>query len=481
MQFRDIDFGPTDAKGDPRLADYFLKTAAYHAVKDGRASFVIGRKGTGKTAIVEIIQQNSTNFHDQFSIVLSFKNAPTVHLYDSRDPGFHAPNQFVSIWKFLIALEGAKLLLKDQSINSDDKSQLEDFLRSNFGNLDVASLDAVQTLKEKSWKVGLSMPVKGLPSGEIGRSTRDLSTTEIHFGRAATTLLEKLKSIHSDHSYYIFFDELDEDYSLGKQYFDLLISLFKAVYQVRQEFSMALRLHPVILLREDIFVRLDDHDLNKMDDYLVRLRWTSDPHRQTQFSLRRLINERIRANLGLKHFTDLWGSFVDEENWGGKPAKTAWAFLANRTMDRPRDIIKSIKSCQPFEKEAKLTVEAIDLSALPYSEWFANELANEMHRELPEYRQAFGILTRIGRGTFTIDQWRGEFGKEPLLRKKYDPDQVLELLFKFGAIGMVKQNRWLFRYKMPQVTFDIGAKFIVHYGLLKYLVILGPRPLRRKR
>lgn len=57
---------------------------------------------------------------------------------------------------------------------------------------------------------------------------------------------------------------------------------------------------------------------------------------------------------------------------------------------------------------------------------------------------------------------------------------MLEALYKFSVVGMVKQGRWLFKYKTPQVTFDKGAQFIVHWGIQKYLVILGPLP-RAKR
>jgi hypothetical protein len=145
-------------------------------------------------------------------------------------------------------------------------------------------------------------------------------------------------------------------------------------------------------------------------------------------------------------------------------------------MDRPRDIIKSIKCCQPFESQTKLTPTAIKSSMLDYSQWLYNELGNELFRQLPEYRTAMGLLTRIGKGVFTLDMWRGEFGKSDDLVAKYNADKVLEILYNFSVIGMLRQERWFFRYKTPQVTFDKGASFIVHYGIQKALVIPGSYP-----
>ncbi len=476
--FKDIHFGPDDAKGDTRLSEYFLRIPPYEDVRDGRASFVIGRKGTGKTAICQMIHDEASRHPNLFSVLLSFKNSPSADLFASKDDSFKAPNEYISIWKFLIAIEASKLILQDESVDSATRDALDIFLRSNFGNIDVACMDAVQILRKKNWKVGLTLPVHHLPGAEISRDLVDSSIQHTHYGRAATALLANLARLKSENKFFVMFDELDEDYRKDPIYFDLLISLFKAAYQARQELHGKLKVWPIVVLREDIFSQLDDHDLNKMDDLIVLLRWTTMPSQQSEFSLRGLVNERIRANFGLRGGLDLWPTVVDEDGWGG-PGDSAWAFLVNRTMDRPRDIIKSLKCCQPFEDGNKLSVEAIKASMLDYSRWFYNEVGNEIFRELPEYRDALGLLTRIGRGLFTIDMWRREFGKSLALTAKYQADRVLETLYNFSVIGMYKDRRWFFKYKTPQVTFDMGGSFIIHWGVQKYLVILGPQPRRR--
>lgn len=483
MAFGDIDFGPDDAKGDVRLAEYFVRIPEYEKVRIGKAAFVIGRKGTGKTAICQMIYDEAQRAPNLFAVFLSFKNAPSADLFASFDKSFRAPNEYISIWKFLIALESAKLILRDESIDPGARAALARFLSDNFGNLDVACLDAVATLRQQEWKVGLDLaeiPLVKLPSAEVGRSASASTVQRIHYGRAATALLAKLRELRSENEFFLLFDELDEDYRPDDRYFHLIISLLKAAYQVRQEMQAGLLLRPIVVLREDIFSLLDDHDLNKMDDMTVRLRWTSLPSEYTEFSLRALVNERIRAHFGLSHGLDLWPTVVDEENWGA-PGDSAWGFLVNRTMDRPRDIIKSLKCCQPCEPSNKLTVAGIRASIVDYSQWLYNEIANEIFRVLPEYREAMGLLTRIGQGKFSIQQWRSEFGKEEVLYKKYSSaDQVLEMLYNFSVVGILKKGRWLFKYKTPQVTFDIGGQFVVHWGVQKYLVILGPLPREKK-
>jgi hypothetical protein len=72
--------------------------------------------------------------------------------------------------------------------------------------------------------------------------------------------------------------------------------LFKAAYQVRRELGEGLQLRPVVVLREDIFSQLDDHDFNKMDEMTVRLRWTTAARDHTDVSLRALVSQRIRSH-----------------------------------------------------------------------------------------------------------------------------------------------------------------------------------------
>jgi hypothetical protein len=475
MLFKDLDFGPDDAKGDTRLAEYFVRIPEYEHVRAGDACFVIGRKGTGKTAICEMIHDEARTRPDLFAVLLTFKNSPSADLFASNDKSFRSPNEYISIWRFLIVLELAKLMLKDESIDSRMRLALDSFLQLNFGNLEVASLEAVSSLRQREWKLGLDLADLGplsLPSAEAGRSSVDASVTRIHFGRASAALLERLLRLQSDNEFFLLFDELDEDYIDDPRYYHLLISLFKAAYQIKQEIRGGLKVRPIVVLRQDIFSKLDDHDLNKMDDATVHLRWAPLPSPHSEFSLRNLVNERLRANLGIRLDGDLWQNAVDEDHWGG-PGSSAWAYLLNRTMDRPRDIVKSLKCCQPFESQEQLSVRAISLARIDYSRWLASEVGNEIFRELPEYRAAYGVLTHLGKQRFSLQDWRSEFGKnEVLVGSRHSAEQVLEILYNYSVVGMLKRDRWLFKFKTPQVDFDRGcANFTVHMGFNKQFVI----------
>lgn len=478
MLFKDLDLGPDDAKGDARLSEYFIRTPEYEHVRSGEATFVIGRKGTGKTAICQMIHDEAQNSATMFCALLSFKNAPSNALFRSIDQGYTSPNQYISIWKFLIAFEAAKLILNDESIDNETREELRSFLEKNFGNSEVGALDAVAILQERSWKVSLKLPLKYLdvPGGEVVRSTSDASNQQIHFGRAATALMNRIASIQSENTFFIIFDELDEDYKITGVYFDLIISLFKATYQIRREIPTTLALRPVVVLREDIFLQLDDHDLNKVDDLMVRLRWQTDPTTR-EFGLRGLIEQRFRANVRSAGITqegeDLWSQFVDEAAWGG-PYSTIWEFFTLRTMGRPRDIIKGIKCCQTFEHGPKLGPEAIGKSLRDYSDWLCREIGNEIFRVMPHYREAMGLLTMFGAQPFNVSMWHVKFSNNEVLSRNCNADDILHLLYEFGVIGMAiakKRQNWVFKYTHPQMVFNLSSMFVVHPGLYDFLAV----------
>ena len=102
------------------------------------------------------------------------------------------------------------------------------------------------------------------------------------------TLNEKVENLENfllrnmtKKSFYLLFDELDEDYKNiqetygNSEYLDLLTSLFKAVQDIRGIFKKKdLALYPVVLLRDDIYDLIHDADKTKWRDLSVPLNWS---------------------------------------------------------------------------------------------------------------------------------------------------------------------------------------------------------------
>ena len=103
---------------------YFYNIKEVETITNGKASFVIGRKGSGKTAIAQYLKNNTaTNI---FSEKLSFKNFPFNLLYSlENQQSYTAPNQYISIWKYLIYSYICAKMIQNASIDLDIRNKLE--------------------------------------------------------------------------------------------------------------------------------------------------------------------------------------------------------------------------------------------------------------------------------------------------------------------------------------------------------------------
>ncbi|NWB14388.1 hypothetical protein HX819_08245 [Pseudomonas sp. D6002] len=74
---------------------YFYHVKEVDQIAKGDKYFIIGRKGSGKTAISEFFNRQSK--YNVFSEKLSFKNFPFNELYSRNNKKYTAPNEFISI------------------------------------------------------------------------------------------------------------------------------------------------------------------------------------------------------------------------------------------------------------------------------------------------------------------------------------------------------------------------------------------------
>ena len=79
---------------------YFYTVPELDEIITGESSFVIGRKGTGKTALVEYLFERSGE--GLLATKLTFKNFPFNELYSQANESYTRPNQYITVWKLII-------------------------------------------------------------------------------------------------------------------------------------------------------------------------------------------------------------------------------------------------------------------------------------------------------------------------------------------------------------------------------------------
>lgn len=96
---------------------YFYHAQEVDDLEYGLNSMVIGRKGSGKTAICRYFETEKN--YKQFSLKLSFKEFPFNILYALEDKSFTTPSQYISLWKYFINNSVLMLMMKNQNVSSD--------------------------------------------------------------------------------------------------------------------------------------------------------------------------------------------------------------------------------------------------------------------------------------------------------------------------------------------------------------------------
>lgn len=467
--FWDIDWGSDEAKGDRHLKDYFVTIPEYQDIVNGRYRYIIGRKGSGKTAICEKIRLDAEEDPLAFSSSLSLRSFPISIIRDLRDKSFRDKSQFVPVWSFLITVELAKLVLQDNGCGPQLLvDEIKRFLSQNFLANNFGFAETVQLLKKNQAKV---MVQQSWLSFGGQRETAATATVPLHYQQATAALTEKLLQVKSESKFYLFMDELDEGYRAGDSGLRLiLLALLRAV----EDFAIAfndkeISVNPIVALRSDIFDRLEDNDLNKLDDSTLRIRWRSIE--RPVYFLKDILNARITSSLPQLKNVPPWETVVEDQPYNlPKKVKSCWSYIANSTFERPRDIIKFMKMCKMEIGNGRLKFSHIQNAEKSYSKWFYNELRDEIYSHLPVWKESLDCLTRIGRGMLTskdfinalkedkkISRWLKDDGKEV--------EHIVETLFDFSVLGNFDGKRWLFSYKENAgLAWNPSMKLIVHFG-----------------
>lgn len=465
-----IDEWKLEAKEEDTKYFYFVDEA--NEIISGKKNLVIGRKGEGKTAIAQYIYQKSDC--NNFTEKLSFKDFPFNILYKLSDGKYTKPNQYISIWKYLIYTTICKKMILNESVDSDIVTKLKKVFPLEDNKKQLSKLIEKYTVEEFGLQVlGCGINV----GGEINKSNIEwIDIIDI----LETTILNNI----DQSNYYIIFDELDEDYKSfssseeKSNYFDLITGLFKAVQDVKAIFKEnKLNIFPIVFLRTDIYNEITYSDKNKWSDSIVNLMWTPE-------KIKKLLAHRLQIVFGEKNlsFDDCWDRLFSKKplTIGSRKKKhiNSFDYMLRSTQNRPRDFVKYFQECAKqvlLKNYFKINQEVIKMADGDFSEYMRNEIIDEIFAVLPEYETIFEILSSIRKQTFNPQEFVDKYDekvKDGELQNK-GAETVLKYLFEYSVIGNAPsiKNQAIFKYEKNNARFNFREQIIIHRGLFKALQI----------
>lgn len=483
-----LDLGSTAAENEIiRLGEYYVPIDAFNQTLAGNVRLVVGRKGSGKTALFLQVRDKVRSFKRQ-KLVLDLK--PEGHqlkrfketvLYSlSEAVREHAATAF---WEYSLLLElTLKLLEADRQAHLRDKDLLLRYenlaaLYESTGAL-TAEGDFSERLRELTERISEEFKDK-YGNEQISRLSV-AQITDLIYRQHINTFREALADyLNTRDEVWILFDNIDKSWPAhGVDSDDILIlrALLDASRKLEQFFVRhQSNVRTVVFIRNDVYDLLIGETSDKGKEAKVSLDWT-DPDR-----LRELVRRRLVRNVPFKQsdkFQNAWSQICISHVEGLESSD----YLIERSLMRPRYLLTLInyaKSNAVNLNHNKIEVSDIQKACKAYS---ADILADTGYELRDIYPNASDDLL--------YNFW----AKSPVMSKsevndilsgagipQNDKNKVIELLLWFSFFGITLstgQDVYVYDvlYDMKKMKVQLAqssSKLCIHRSFWPFLDIQG--------
>ncbi|MFJ3762857.1 P-loop ATPase, Sll1717 family [Streptomyces sp. NPDC090080] len=401
---RDLFFGRDDAEhdfADGLLRQGFQRTLAYEAALAGRKALVIGRKGSGKSAICAQLAHGGVHPGPTAPIAPDDAAGDEIRRFDLQ--GLTSDTAKSLVWRYLFAVHAARHVVAHAPYGHGRALRqpaavraLRDFLKANGEDTEARLTDRLKRGTSRLQSATLSLKMFGIEAGlqaspaddgrpeatlsEGARAMRQLEALET----GVTAALDSLECAALGHPpLLVLVDQLEHVWRADTASHALVTGLLLATKHVARTYGSAVRC--VLFVRSDIYGALNFVDGDKFRSDEMHITWTDA-------ALRELALTRASVSLGreLTH-DELWGDIFPRTVRG----ETTAGYLAARCLPRPRDAIQFLNLCRDTAWErGHPTVRESDVLAATkrFSEWKLEDLAREYNVGFPFLREVFGLF-----------------------------------------------------------------------------------------
>lgn len=477
---RDVpNFGGTDADADNLLDLAFQDHEAYTEAVNHRRPLVIGRKGSGKTAVYKKIV-GLRNFNI-FTNGLTFTDYPWAHHRLQEQSGVPTEQRYSHSWQYLILMTLSKILLNEDQTQpwdqdlAEDLKQLRKFVKDSYGTTNPQAAELFSPNKQLRIKPYLK-GAGDLVGGGVEIDSIAMNQLPIYIQDVNRQILKTItECLNPLMSYFVCFDELDKGFDPSRPDNAAMITgLLLASSEVNRAFRQRSRNASIIVfLRDDIYHSLHFEDKNKITESQASLiEWDRGG---SQWTLKALLERRFRVAMEAdKPLT--WEDVFDGKKLSRH--QTQYDNMLERTFRRPRDMIKFCNEVLAAHKRSgndamQFTNDDVIAAREDYSNYLYRELVDELHKHIPHHEDYFDILKTLEALEFSLKEFEDACTRRSdLVGAKDQPLLILRRLFDFSVVGYERiggakgGSGYVWRYLDSSIRFDGSAtRFKVHPGL----------------
>lgn len=462
-----IDLGASAAENEMSyLKNYYLKTDQYLKAFRGEAQLVVGRKGSGKSAIFLQIRDKERSksknlvldLKPEGYILIKFKEQILTHLEKGT-----FQHTITAFWEYILLLEICQKILQNdkkrhmmQSELFEPYSELEKYYKlesSIFGQGDFS--ERLSRLIEH-----ITIKYNETYNGQSNVRLTTPKITDILYKNDITLLKDKLKEyLRHKERVIILFDNIDKGWpSSGLDRSDLMIirTLINASRNLQRSFDkIEVDISPIIFLRNDVYELLVKETSDRQKESKILLDWVDGD------LLREVIKLRISSNLdeNTLSFEEYWRRICTSHINGEETSQ----YLIERSLMRPRFLINLINQCKSFAinfNHTRIEADDIEKGTKSFSTDLLTDISYEIQDILPYAQDVlYGFIG--SKRNITYDQLIESLSEFCQFDGDDKIGEVVNLLLWYGFLGIkIKDDD-------PKFIYDFNYNNQILNGLIK--------------
>ncbi len=525
--FTDLNLGFTNAENYRKksnkelLAKYFVRDEYLDKLLNPNIYFLVGEKGTGKTAYSTYL--SNTDYKNTKAFSYDVRQTEYQKFLELKRMGQLPLSQYSEVWKTLLLILSAISILERSSTPEflrrftklhALKLAIDEFYNNAFAPEIVKVLNFVE-----SSEVSASLISKYLGSrSEVGAKLKDEikdsnSTFQLNLLKIRRAFEEAIDALKLEEDYVIFIDGIDvrpSDISY-EEYFECVRGLIDGVWAVNNDFLSNIkdskgRIRIVLLVRPDIFLRAGLHNVNtKIRDNSVFLNWLTTYNNFRSSALYKVADRMLRAQqdepmaegAGWEYYFPFRTTSMKDQD---DESVTSFLSFLRFSYYRPRDINAMMGTMKEIlqRKGPTQQVSAQDFNDASFRDAHADYLLGEIRDQLLfYYSQAdFEVFLSFfshlkGKNKFSYSEFvdaHSAFVSECAAQAITIPqflesaDAFLQFLYEINVICYKELDedhedaepfmRWCFRERTPSNLSPKVRSYVdyeIFYGLSKAL------------
>jgi len=462
--------GEQTAENDKLLIENYVETPEYRSILETRDSTVIvGRRGTGKSAMRIKLDQFWSSLKDNQVITISPEDYETIGFrglfkrFESKYAHTRAAAKIV--WKYGLLLEVIAKLSRCYKV----KAQFSDF---ETANTHLKKWNQINGSFFSRLIISVAPFIKSAEDDEllIGLLNNNLEIADLENDLKALLQLSPSK-------FFILVDRLDEGYENDEAGAAIISGVIGLVSEINKKYE---KIRPILFQRDNILrsvARFDPDYTRNIESEIIRIHWDT-------YQLLNLVAKRLNKafNLEIEKNQRIWDRCTadegaDRELTGQSGFKKCLQF----TLYRPRDLLSLLN--QSFYLAAKENREVIVLTdiektAKNISETRLEDLKKEYSSILPSlglainvfangnpelsYSNAISLLDSIG-ALISSDSINANIKTDYAILQS---DGLLRALYSIGFLGIHDDlsNSYNFCHdgRSPDREFTQDDKILIH-------------------